>query len=50
MKVLFVTGHAKDDALVGTRLRGTSFLLKPFRVDQLQRSVRRALDAGPLAA
>ena len=50
MKVLFVTGHAEEDALVRTKLRGTSFLLKPFRVDELQQSVHRALDAGPLAA
>ena len=50
MKVLFVTGHAEDDAFVRTGLRGSSFLLKPFGVDELQRSVRRVLDAGPLAA
>ncbi len=50
MRVLFVTGHAEDDALVRTRLRGTSFLLKPFRVEELQRSIHRALNLGPLAA
>ncbi len=50
MKVLFVTGHAEDDPGVRTGLRGTRFLLKPFGADQLQRSVRRVLDAGPLAA
>ena len=32
MKVLFVTGHAKDDVVVRTCLRGASFLRKPFRV------------------
>ncbi len=50
MKVLFVTGHAEDKDAVRTGLRGTSFLCKPFRADELQRSVRRVLDAGPLAA
>ena len=50
MKVLFVTGHAEDKEAVRTGLRGTSFLCKPFRADELQRSVRRLLDAGPLAA
>ena len=50
MKVLFVTGQAKDDAAVRTGLRATSFLLKPFRADELQRSVRRVLDARPLVA
>ena len=44
MKVLFVTGHAEDDPGVRTGLRGTSFLLKPFRADELQRRVRRMLD------
>ena len=50
MKVLFVTGHANHDDGVRAGLRGTSFLCKPFRADQLQRSVRRVLDVGPLAA
>ena len=50
MKVLFVTGHAEDDVVVRTGLRGTSFLRKPFRVDELQRSVRRVLHAGPQGA
>ena len=49
MKVLFITGH-EDDAGVRTGLRGTSFLRKPFSFDELQRSVRRVLDARPLAA
>ena len=50
MKVLFVTGHAEDDVVVRTGLKATSFLSKPFRVDELQRSVRRVLRVGPLAA
>ena len=50
MKVLFVTGHAEDHAVVRRGLRGPSFLLEPFRADELQRSVRRVLDAGLLAA
>ena len=50
MKVLFVTGHAEDDPGVRTGLRGTSFLLKPVRADELRRSVRRVLDPRPLAA
>ena len=50
IKVLFVTGHAEDDVVVRTGLQGTSFLSKPFRVDELQRSVRRVLHARPLAA
>ncbi len=49
MKVLVVTGHA-DDPGVRTGLRGTRFLLKPFRADELLRSVRRVLDPRPLAA
>ena len=31
MRVLFVTGHAEDEAIVRTGLRGTSFLLKAVR-------------------
>ena len=50
MKVLFVTGHAEDDVVVRTGLRGTSFLRTPFRVEELQQSVRRVLHAGLLAA
>ncbi len=50
MKVLLVTGHADDDPGVRTGLRGTRFLLKPFRADELLRSVRRVLDPRPLAA
>ncbi len=50
MKVLFVTGHAEDDPGVRTGLRGTSFLLKPFRTEELQRRVRRVLHTRPLAA
>ena len=50
MKVLVVTGHAEDHAGVRTGLRGPSFLRTPFRVDELQRRVRRVLHAGPLAA
>ncbi len=50
MKVLVVTGHADDDPGVRTGLRGTRFLLKPFRADELLRSVRRVLDPRPLAA
>ena len=50
MKVLFVTGPAEDDVVVRTGLRGTGFLRKPFRVDELQQSVRRVLHAGLLAA
>ena len=46
MKVLFVTGHAEDVALRRTGLRRTNVLHKPFRADELQRSVRRVLDAG----
>ena len=50
MKVLVVTGHAEDDAGVRTGLRGTNFLRTPFSFDELQRSIRRILHAGPLAA
>ena len=50
MKVLLVTGRAEDRAGKRTGLWGTSFLLKPFRADELQQSVRRVLDARPLAA
>ena len=46
MKVLVVTGHAEDHTGVRTGLRGTSFLRKPFRVDELLRSVRRVLHAA----
>ena len=46
MKVLFVTGHAEDVALRRTGLRRTNVLHEPFRADELQRSVRRVLDAG----
>ena len=50
MQVLLVTGQAEDHAGVRTGLWGTSFLRKPFRADELQQSVRRVLDARPLAA
>ena len=50
MKVLFVTGHPEDHAGLCTGLRGPSFLLKPFRADELLRSIRLVLDAGPLPA
>ena len=50
MKVLVVSGHAEDDPGVRTGLRGTRFLRKPFRADELLRSVRRVLHARPLAA
>ena len=50
MKVLLVTGHAEDRAAVRTELWGTNLLLKPFRADELRQSVRRVLDARPLAA
>ena len=50
MKVLFVTGHPEDHAGLRTGLRGPSFLLKPFRADELLRSIRLVLDAGPLPA
>ena len=50
MKVLVVTGHAEDDAGVRMGLRGTNFLRTPFSFDELQRSIRRILHAGPLAA
>ena len=50
MKVLFVTSHAEDHAGPRTGLWGPSFLLMPFRADQLLRSIRLVLDAGPLAA
>ncbi len=50
MKVLFVTPHAEDHAGVRTGLQGPSFLLKPFRADELLWSIRLVLDAGPLPA
>ena len=50
MKVLFVCGQAADDAGPRPDLRRTSIPLNPFRADELQRRVRRALDAEPLAA
>ena len=50
MKVLVVIGHAEDDAGVRTGLRRASYLPTPFKVDELQQSVRRVLHAGPLAA
>ena len=50
MKVLVVTGQTEDDAGERTGLLGTSFLRKPFRFDELQRSVRRVLHAEPLTA
>ena len=50
MKVLFVTSHAEDHAGVCTGVWGPSFLLEPFRADQLLRSIRLVLDARPLAA
>ena len=50
MKVLFVCGQAEDDAGLRPDLRRTSILLNPFRADELQQSVRRVLDARPLAA
>ncbi len=50
MKVLLVGGQAEDDAGLRPDLRRTRILLNPFRVDELQRSVRRVLDAAPLAA
>ena len=50
MKVLVVTGHAEDDTGVPTGLGGASFLPRPFRVDELQQSVRRVLHAEPLVA
>ena len=50
MKVLFVSGQADDDAGLRPDRRRTSIPLNPFRADELQRSVRRVLDAGPLAA
>ncbi len=50
MKVLFVSGQAEDDAGGRPDLQRTSIPLNPFRADELQRSVRRVLDAGPLAA
>ena len=46
MKVLFVTGYAEDHSSVRSGLRGTSFLAKPFRPAELQRSVRRVLNGG----
>ena len=48
MKVLFV--RRQDDAVLRPDLRRTSIPLNPFRADELQRSVRQVLDAGPLAA
>ena len=50
MKVLFVSGQAENDAGLRPDLRRTNVPLNPFRADELQRSVRRVLDAGPLAA
>ena len=46
--VLFLTGLADQSEIVrdGLKESGQAFLLKPFRIDQLQRSVRRVLDAG----
>jgi DNA-binding response OmpR family regulator len=40
MRALFVSRHAEDD----------SGALDPFSADELRRSVRRVLDAAPLAA
>ena len=50
MKVLFVRRQAEDDAVLRPDLRRTSIPLDPFRADELHRSVRQVLDAGPLAA
>ena len=50
MKVLFVTGHAEDHAGVRTGVRGPRVLRKPFSADELLRSIRLVLDAGPLPA
>ena len=50
MKVLFVSGRTADDAGLRPVLWRTSIPLNPFRADELQRSVRRVLDAAPLAA
>ena len=50
MQVLFVSGQAADDAGLRPVLWRPSIPLNPFRANQLQRSVRRTLDAAPLAA
>ena len=50
MKVLLVTEPAEDDGGEGTGLRTTSLLPKPFRAEELRRTVRKVLDARPLAA
>ena len=40
----------EDDGGEGTGLRTTSLLLKPVRAEELRRTVRKVLDARPLAA
>ena len=50
MKVLFVTRDTEDHAGVRTGLRGSGFLLKPFRADELLQRIRLVLDARPLPA
>ena len=45
IRVLFVSGYPKEElARQGTFLAGTSLLPKPFRIEELLRAVRAALD------
>lgn len=51
LRVLYITGHAKESKAVREGLRGALFLHKPFRSDELEASLRSALTGpGPGAA
>ncbi len=49
LRVVFTSGHAPD-ALASREMRhGAELLAKPYRIDQLARMLRRALDTPPRA-
>jgi PAS domain S-box-containing protein len=51
LRILFTSGFTDDVVLSpGTLQDGTSFLQKPFGVDELQRKVRELLESPPYAA
>jgi len=47
LRVVFTSGHAPESIALLERRAGAELLPKPYRIDQLARIVRRALDAAP---
>ncbi|HLT27279.1 MAG TPA: response regulator, partial [Zeimonas sp.] len=49
LRVVFTSGHAPEAIASLERRAGAELLPKPYRIDQLARMLRRALDASPPA-